>query len=355
MTIAGRLPRFNSPTTGATGPLTGCSGLRMVAPMDIVTPRAQQHPEQAAAALTRLGSLCRSDPALEGAKAEEILRLVPGRRAIIAGWLQDQPAVFRLSLHPEETASFAREWQELKRAHPYMGNGSCQIATPLALGTSGEVLVVARAPGTPMLSLISRLDQPDRITHVTTAASWLAQYQAPTLASSETGWKKWFSRAEAALTQQTHPRLLDVEGRVLRRMKTLGRRLEASGPWRTAIGHGDFHPNNLIVGLDDVLRGIDLGGSGRIPIYKDMARFLTHMSRRGVTVSGARRFGVDAAIYDAFVTTCHLDETEATLCLPFMICFETLIRVEHPAMPARRVAHGVKMAKTLLADLRQME
>ena len=326
----------------------------MVGTMDIVTPRAQQHPEQAAAALERLRLLSASDPALHGARAEQILRLVPGRRAIIAGWLQDQPAVFRLSLHADETASFAREWQELNRAASYMNEGPYQIAAPLAFGTSGEVLVVARAPGSPMLELVTRLDQPDRITQVTAAASWLARYQAPTLDQSAIGWKKWHSRAEAALVQQTHPDLLEVETRVLRRMKTLGRRLEAKGLWRTAIGHGDFHPNNLIVGPDDVLRGIDLGGSGRIPIYKDMARFLTHIARRGVTISGARRFGVDAATFDACVTACNLDQDEATLCLPFMICFETLIRVEHPAMPARRVAHGVKMAKTLLADLRRL-
>lgn len=327
----------------------------MVTIMDIVTPRAQQHPEQAAAALARLERLVASDPALDGAKPAEMLRLVPGRRAIIAGWLKDQPAVFRLSLHPDETASFAREWQELTRASAYMDSGACQIAAPMALGAGGEVIVVQRAPGHPMLDLIPRLDPPDRVAQVSAAASWLARYQAPTLEQSPTGWKKWFTRAEAALATQTHPDLLEVETRVLRRMKALGRQLGPNGVWRTAIGHGDFHPNNLIIGPDQVLRGIDLGGSGRIPIYKDMARFLTHMSRRGVTISGARRFGVDAAAYDAFVAASNLDAVEATICLPFMICFETLFRVEHPAMPARRVAHGVKMAKTLLADLRRLD
>jgi hypothetical protein len=327
----------------------------MVAIMDIVTPRAQQHPEQAAAALARLETLVASDPALDGSKPDEILRLVPGRRAIIAGRLKDQRVVFRLSLHHDETAAFAREWQELTRASAYMDRGACQIAAPIALGAEGEVLVIQRAPGYPMLDLIPRLDPPDRVAQVSAAASWLARYQAPTLEQSPTGWKKWFTRAEAALATQTHPALLDVETRVLRRMKALGRQLGQDGVWRTAIGHGDFHPNNLIAGPDHVLRGIDLGGSGRIPIYKDMARFLTHVSRRGVTISGARRFGVDAATYDAFIAASNLDPVEANICLPFMICFETLIRVEHPAMPARRVAHGVKMAKMLLADLRRLD
>ena len=323
--------------------------------MDIVTPRDLQYPEQAAAAMARLNTLALSDAALAGAEAQGILRLVPGRRAIIAGRFNGQPAVFRLALHPEETAGFPAVWQELQRAQAFMAAGMAQIAPPLAIATAGEVIVVGHAPGDPLLSHISSLPKPDRIRPVTAAAAWLACYQAPTIETRPIGWKKWYAKAEAALQQQTHPALLAVETRVLRRMKSLGRRLDGLAGWRMAIGHGDFHPNNLILGPDQVLRGIDLGGSGRFPIYKDMARFLTHMARRGVTVSAEKRFGVDAAVFDAFVAAAHLDHEEATVCLPFMICFETLFRVEHPAMPARRVEYGVKMAKGLLSDLRAFD
>ena len=327
----------------------------MVGGMDIVTPRDQQFPEQAAAAMARLAALALSDAALAGAEAHSILRLVPGRRAIIAGQFKGQPAVFRLSLHPEETAGFPTLWQELLRAQPFMADGDAQIALPLAIAATHEVIVVGHAPGDPLLSHISALPLENRTKPVIAAAAWLARYQAPTIETRGIGWKKWYAKAEAALQQQTHADLRAVETRVLRQMKYLGRRLEGLEGWRTAIGHGDFHPNNLILGPDQVLRGIDLGGSGHFPIYKDMARFLTHMARRGVTVSAERRFGVDAAALDAFVMAARLDHAEATLCLPFMICFETLFRVEHPAMPARRVAYGVKMARALLSDLRAMD
>jgi len=136
-------------------------------------------------------------------------------------------------------------------------------------------------------------------------------------------------------------------------MKKLSRHLREYDTWRSAIGHGDFHPNNLIA-APNRLTGIDLGGSNRSPIYKDMARFLTHMARRGMAPSGHHRFGVDAAAYDAFVQAFDLDEAEATLFLPYLICFETLIRVEHPDMPAARIEHGVSLAQNLSQDLRQI-
>lgn len=327
----------------------------MVDVMDIVTPRDKQYPEQAVAAMARLNALIDSDPVLAGAQIHEVLRLVPGRRAIIAGQFAGQPAVFRVSLHPDETTAFAKEWQELCRAQPFMCTGTAQIATPLARSEAKDVIVVARAPGDPLLVHITGLPKSDRIQPVVAAAAWLERYQDASVAVGAIGWKKWFTKAESALEQQTHPELQAVEARVLRRMKTLGRRLDHLKGWRMAIGHGDFHPNNLILGPDHILRGIDLGGSGRIPIYKDMARFLTHMARRGVMLSDARRFGVDATAFDAFVNASHLNQSEAELCLPFMICFETLFRVEHPDMPARRVTHAVRMAKALLADLRGMD
>lgn len=325
----------------------------MITRMDIVTPKAQQLPDQAAAAMARLSELIATDPALHTADVGQMMRLVPGRRAILSGMLHGEPAVFRLSLHPDETANFAKEWKELQRAQSFMAEGQNRIAAPLALAAAGEVLVVSLAPGRPMLELIWTLERSERLPHLQAAAEWLASYQAPTTEHSPVLWKGWFKRAEGALVKQPHAPLQEMEARVLRRMKALGRRLQEQQGWRTAIGHGDFHPNNLIVS-DGVLSGIDLGGSSRIPIYKDMARFLTHMARRGVTISGETRFGVDAATYEAFVQAFAMDRIEAELCLPFMICFETLIRVEHPDMPEARVNHALTMAKALQADIKQV-
>lgn len=331
-------------------PHAACHHLRA---MHHLTPRTQQDPAAAAAAEQRLAALVMSDPALHGCKVDRMLRLVTGRRAILAGSIKGQPAIFRLSLHPDETVAFAAEWRELTRAHAYMAKGAYRSVAPFALAADGQVMVLEQVEGTPFLDLLWSMEAAPRLALIPSAAAWLQHYTKPTAASTPVNrgpWRKW---AEEALARQTHAPLLAVETRILQKMKKLSRLLRDHDEWRTAICHGDFHPNNLMV-ADDRLIGIDLGGSNRTPIYKDMARFLTHMARRGMVPSGQRRFGVDAVAYDAFVQAFDLTQTEATLHLPYLICYETLVRVEHPDMPSARIKHGVALAEALLKDLRQV-
>lgn len=282
-----------------------------------------------------------------------MLRLVPAQRAIWSGRFQGQPAIFRLALSEKEIAGFAVEWAELQRAYTYMADGPDQIAAPLALCCDGKVMVLQQATGTPLLDHLWSLEAEARVPWFAKAAAWNRKFCAGSEAHTPVNRGPWRNWAEAALARQTHASLIEVETRVLQKMKKLSRLLRDHETWRTAIGHGDFHPNNLIA-APDRLTGIDLGGSNRSPIYKDMARFLTHIARRGMFASDQDRFGVDALAYEAFVQAFGLDEAEATLFLPYLICFETLIRVEHPAMPAARVAHGVLLAERLLDDLKQI-
>lgn len=322
-------------------------------PMHHLTPHIQQDPAAAAAAQILFEQLVASDPALRGAKIDQVLRLVPGRRAILAGHFHNQPAVFRVSLHPDETVSFAVEWQELTRAHIHMADGDLRTVAPLVHVAEGQVMVLEQVAGKPLLDLLWSLDHSQRLALLPPAAAWLRRYTAPTeaLAPINRGpWRRW---AEDALARQTHAQLIGLETRILQKMKKLSRHLREHTVWRTAICHGDFHPNNLIA-EQNCLTGIDLGGSNRTPIYRDMARFLTHMSRRGMVPSGKRRFGVDDVAFDAFVKNFALTEAEASLCLPYLICYETLVRVEHPDMPAARIAHGVDLAESLLKDLHQV-
>lgn len=321
--------------------------------MHHLTSQAIQQPEAAAAAGVRLSTLLTSDPLLSGVAVEQMLRLVPGRRAIFAGRFRDQPVIFRLSLCPEETDILAIEWQELTRARHHMAEGMYRTVTPLVLGAEGQVMMLEEVAGKPLLDLLWSQDPAQRLALLPPAATWLERYTAPTLAWTPLNRGPWRNWAEAALARQTHAPLIEVETRVLQNMKKLSRILRDHAEWRTAICHGDFHPNNLIA-APGRLTGIDLGGSNRTPVYRDMARFLTHMARRGMIPSGQRRFGVDAAAYDAFVKSFALNDTEATLCLPYLICYETLVRVEHPDMPTARIRHGVALAEALLHDLRQV-
>lgn len=321
--------------------------------MAFLTPHAEQNPQAAERATERLQQLIEAEPALAGSQVDRMLRLVPEQRAIWSGQFQGQPAIFRLALSVKEVAGFAVEWAELQRAYAHMANGPARVAAPLALCCDGQVMVVQQAAGTPLLDHLWSLESEARVPWLAKAAAWNCRFCAPTEAHTPVNRGPWRNWAEAALARQSHAALIGVETRVLQKMKKLSRLLRGHETWRTAIAHGDFHPNNLIAASDQ-LTGIDLGGSNRTPVYKDMARFLTHMARRGMFASDQHRFGVDALAYDAFVQAFGLDEAEATLFLPYLICFETLIRVEHPAMPAARVAHGVLLAERLLEDLKQI-
>ena len=127
----------------------------------------------------------------------------------------------------------------------------------------------------------------------------------------------------------------------------------ARSPWRNAICHGDFHPNNLLV-KGERLTGIDTGGSASIPIYKDMARFLMHMGRRGLIPSGEARFGVDAQGIDAFAEVFEMSDQERDLVLPFMLGCEALLRFENPGIKRGRIRRAAEMTDQLIADLEQL-
>jgi len=63
---------------------------------------------------------------------------------------------------------------------------------------------------------------------------------------------------------------------------------------------------------------------------------------------------MDAAAYEALARKMNLPDVFWDTHLPFMLCFETLFRVEHPDMPENRVEHARDMATGLLRDLRQI-
>ncbi|WP_372610438.1 phosphotransferase [Aquicoccus sp.] len=308
------------------------------------------YPDAALDALTRLETLL--GQILPGADVEQALRLVPGKRAVFRGRMAGHDVVFRLPLDEANRKGFAEEWNELTRAWGHMAQGASRVAEPLFFDPDSALIVIAHVPGEPLLMHLWSLDAPDRLPLVTHAAGWLHAYMAPTITSRGINRRPWRRWAAAATAKQTHPELAGIETRILQKMHKLSRQM-GDPDWRVAVPHGDFHLNNLI--LDgDTLTGIDTGGSNRAPIYKDMARALTHMARRGMLPSGQRRFGVDAGALDAFTGAFALSERETDAFLPYMIAYETLIRVEHPQMSADRIAHARAMSEALFEDLRQI-
>ncbi len=300
------------------------------------------------AAAARLQAAIAADPALRGATPERVIRIVPGKRAILRGTLDGRPAVYRLSLEDGDRTA-AREWAEMTRAWPQMNTGNLRIAAPLHFSPAHGVQVIEDVPGTPLMAHLYHLAPEARGGHMEAPAAWLRRYTAPTEQSGKSRAASWLDRAERATATQPHPDLRRLERHVVKELRRILPLTEGE-IWRSAICHGDFHPNNLILDAPR-LTGIDLGGSARLPIYKDMARFLMHMGRRGLLPSGRARFGVDAEGFDALARAFALTPWEREVALPFMLGVEALIRVENTQMATSRLRRAARMYEALIPDL----
>ena len=249
----------------------------MLYPMnEVTTPSFRRNPEQALAALGRLQDML----GRTGREAEvtETLRLVPGKRAVFRGTLDGREVVFRLPLDAANQRDFAAEWSELLRLHGYMSTPPFQVVEPFDFDPNTGIQVISYVPGTPLLKHLQKAGDGTRTALITQTAQWLGHYSEPTIQTTAIPHRRWHRKAGDAAAKQPHEALRDVEAHILRKMGKLGRRL-ADLTWRTAVTHGDFHLNNLILSGDSLV-GIDIGGPGRLPIYKDMARALTHTARR---------------------------------------------------------------------------
>jgi len=296
----------------------------------------------------RFEAACAADPALEGADLGEVLRHVPGKRTICRGKVRGRDCIWRLFDSPQDGVA-GREWVELQRVHAEMQDEDFTVNAPLYHAPEFGLIAVEFVPGTPLMMLIWQSPPEAREALVSPAAGWLRSYTE----SSESWWpakpEGWLKRAERAAAKQPFSKLRKLERPIIAELARFVPRIEGL-EWRTAICHGDFHPNNLIV-EGARMTGIDNGGSARIPIYKDMARFLMHMGRRGVIPSGSRLLGVDGALIETFSETFAMTEAERRLILPFMLGIEALIRVENAQMKRSRVRRAGSMYEALLEDL----
>ncbi len=278
------------------------------------------------------------------------LHIVPERHAVFRGALDGAEAVFRLALTESAREELAREWGELTRAWEHMSAPPLTTPRPLAFSETEGLMVTSEAPGEGLLAHLWRIEADKRAPFIALSAGWLRKYTAPSEALRAPNRRPWRRWAEEAAARQPHEALQKAEARVLQKMKKLYRQIDLP-EWRVCLAHGDFHLNNLLWD-GTTLTGIDLGGTGHAPLYKDIARALVHMARRGMLPSGKRRFGVDAEAFQAYAETFSLSERETNGFLPYFIAYETMIKVEHPDMPKARLDHAQEMTEALFADLK---
>lgn len=296
----------------------------------------------------RLNALAARHPILTDLVISEVLLNVPGKRAILAGRLHGRAVVARL-VEPKFLESLAKEWAELERIWPHMQGGSYRVAEPILYVPEAGLMVIERVEGHPLLKHLWREDPTLRAQYLRPAAEWLRRYTELSESWHAGNVAGWLARAERAAATQPFTRLRRIETGILAHLRDMAQALDGA-EWRMAISHGDFHPNNLILGATH-LTGVDTGGSGPLPIYKDIARFLVHMGRRGMIPSGRRYMGVDAEGIEIYTDVFALTEIERQVWMPFFIGVEAIIRVENRALKSGRIRHAEEMYGLLLDDL----
>ncbi|MEM6588990.1 MAG: phosphotransferase [Pseudomonadota bacterium] len=308
--------------------------------------------EAIAALMARVQNATAQAPELEDLELDEVLRFVEGKRAIFTATFQNIPAIARFYL--EEPRAFARrDWAELQRTRPFMTEGPYRVNEPLFHLPELGLLVVRRDDGKPLLEKLWNSDPADRAEMMPPAVHWLRQYTLPMERPSPMRAASWLAKAEKRIRKQGSARLRPLLIDLNMLMHGILPKMEGHD-WRVTISHGDFHPNNLLMG-DGVLTGIDTGGSAKLPIYKDMARFLTHMGRRGIHPTGNVRFGVDAGVFDMFAEVFELNTPEREVWLPFMIGIEAMLKLETNTLSRGRLRHAERFYEALLTDLRAID
>ena len=298
--------------------------------------------------MERVGAATSDAPDLAGMELDDVVRFVSGKRAIFQGHFNGTPAIARFYLD-EPRAYAKRDWDELQRTWPYMSSGAYRVNEPLYHLPDLGLIIVRHVSGQPMLEHIWQSEKDQRFNVIPGAVHWLRQYTHPMERRGPMRAASWLSKAEKRLSKQGSARIRPLLAEIRTQLHRLLPAMQGHD-WRVSISHGDFHPNNLLID-GDVLTGIDTGGSAKLPIYKDMARFLTHMGRRALYPSGEVRFGVDSGSMELFHDIFQLDTYERELCLPFMIGVEGLLRSDTLDLNRSRLRRTQSFYEGMVSDL----
>ncbi len=270
-------------------------------------------------AMTDLITILQNDPELAGIKVKEVLKLAPGRQVFLVR-INGEKAVLKRFLGgkgPAPEAIVENLARELGTLAPTMSDGPYQINRCILARPDFGFVVLSFAKGKRITDVLSLSGHQKRARLMRESGNWLATYTKDRQKLGHFGPRYWLQRrlsADTARMSSTDQTLLAALGSALDRWSD---KLKGCSVTQASI-HGDFSGLNLHI-QGGTLTGIDVQGECRQPIARDAARFLVWQQIHDQTALPAQNFGVNAADWQAFLSSGVLPKNEWDTTLPFFV------------------------------------
>lgn len=230
------------------------------------------------------------DEVLPGARVEQVLRYLPGRRVATLVEYEGELAVVKVFASPRARGN-------ARRLRAFAATRAAALL-PSLLGSdaAGHVLAVTYRPGTPLASLADAQYQ----TSFSRVGAALRQLH-DSGAELDRGWD--WGQETAHLRRSAVPATLDLVETLI---SSTGRLSDAP----LSPAHRDCHPQQVVVATDDTVTFIDLDDAAMAPTGLDVGNVLGHLVReRTIGARPVRSTDQAAAAFlDGYGACPNLDE-----------------------------------------------
>ncbi len=239
------------------------------------------------------------------------LKVRPNR--IVCTGKMNGRAVIVKSLMGPNAERLTRATQEvLEDRYPALGPGPHRVPEPLAFSAKHGITIMEQVPGTALSAMLRTAPPDERARLIARAGTWLDRYCADSRRVNPTfGGRNWLAMAARKQQEFRHEPDALLAKALVGALVPLAAGLSGR-PVRQAIIHGDFRTHNLLVD-DATICGVDLHNTGYLPVARDAAGFLVHLSSHIPATDRLSWNGVSTTDADALLATDLLSDIDPRL------------------------------------------
>ncbi len=223
-------------------------------------------------AAERLLGALQSRQELRGAKVTECIS-AKDSRAVFAGRFKGRSVVFKHFSGEDAHEQTAALEAEMTYQWARMSTGACRVPEPLWFAPELGLAIMAQVSAERLDLLISGETRAQFISH---SAEWLREYSRDRQRKAEFSPRFWVRQNRRLIPQHEAPEDRERARRLVKWMLSRVGALNGREILQTR-SHGDFFTANLLY-ADGVMYGVDLHNQTWLPVAKDVARYLVHLS-----------------------------------------------------------------------------